>query len=95
MEAPKLLKRRKMVRTGREIAGQREMANHETACKRAATKTMKRQVSMIIFTPVINSSSAIYCKHFLENGVIGTDIYGFKSYRNVLWCLEAIVCCAY
>jgi hypothetical protein len=41
MEAPKLLKRRKMVRTGREIAGQRAIANHETACKRAAAKIME------------------------------------------------------
>jgi len=45
MEAPKLLKRRKMVRTGREIAGQRAMANHEIACKRAATKTTKGRLA--------------------------------------------------
>jgi len=64
MEAPKLLKRRKMVRTGREIAGQRAIANHEIACKRAATKTMKRQVSLIIFAPVRNSSSAEKSVHF-------------------------------
>jgi hypothetical protein len=48
MDAPKLLKRRKMVRTGREIAGQRAIANHEIACKRAAQIAITSQVSIIV-----------------------------------------------
>jgi hypothetical protein len=42
MDAPKLLKRRKMVRTGRVSEGQRAIPNHETACKRAARKGITR-----------------------------------------------------
>jgi hypothetical protein len=42
IDAPKLLKRRKMVRTGRVRDGHSAIPNHETACKRAASTEITR-----------------------------------------------------